>query len=174
MNESCPMQAVLLIKKMEFMASQHKMSESRTSSAEAAEATQHPTAPWKESLLQNQKKPVCSMYHMNRTPSAEALSECALKRSISAKRQETRLQDTSYEQNPLCRSTMGWLRLVGSFKLQVSFAKEPYKRDYILQKRLIILRSLLTIATPDRIAPLKEALLQDTSYKWTSSAEARL
>ena len=29
---------------------------------------------------------------------------------------------------------MGWLRLVGSLKLQVSFAKEPYKRDCILQK----------------------------------------
>ena len=33
--------------------------------------------------------------------------------------------------------------LVGSFKLQVSVAKEPYKRDDILQKRPIILRSLL-------------------------------
>jgi len=43
---------------------------------------------------------------------------------------------------------MGWLQLVGSFKLHVSFAKEPYKRDYILQKRPIILRSLLMIATP--------------------------
>jgi len=43
---------------------------------------------------------------------------------------------------------MGWLRLVGSLKLQVSFAKEPYKRDYILQKRPIILRSLLIVATP--------------------------
>ena len=32
---------------------------------------------------------------------------------------------------------MGWLRLVGSLQLQVSFAKEPYKRDYILQKRPI-------------------------------------
>jgi len=31
--------------------------------------------------------------------------------------------------------SMGWLRLVGSLKLQVSFAKEPYKRDDILQKR---------------------------------------
>jgi len=30
---------------------------------------------------------------------------------------------------------MGWLWLVGSLKLQVSFAQEPYKRDYILQKR---------------------------------------
>ena len=28
-----------------------------------------------------------------------------------------------------------WLRLVGSFKLQVSFAKEPYKRDCILQRQ---------------------------------------
>jgi len=32
---------------------------------------------------------------------------------------------------------MQWLRLVGSFKLQVSFAKERYKRDDILQKRPI-------------------------------------
>jgi len=32
----------------------------------------------------------------------------------------------------------GWLRLVGSLKLSVSFAKEPCKRDYILQKRPII------------------------------------
>ena len=30
--------------------------------------------------------------------------------------------------------TMGWLRLVASSKLLVSFAKEPYDRDYILQK----------------------------------------
>jgi len=43
---------------------------------------------------------------------------------------------------------MGWLRLVGSIKLQVSFAKEPYKRDDILQKRPIILSILLTVATP--------------------------
>jgi len=33
---------------------------------------------------------------------------------------------------------MGRLPLVGSLKLQVSFAKEPYKRDYILQKLPII------------------------------------
>jgi len=43
---------------------------------------------------------------------------------------------------------MGWLRLVGSLKLQVSFVKETYKRDDILQKRPIILRSLLIVATP--------------------------
>jgi len=29
----------------------------------------------------------------------------------------------------LTQLTMGWLRLVGSLKLQVSFAKEPYKKD---------------------------------------------
>jgi len=45
-------------------------------------------------------------------------------------------------------SHMRWLRLVGSLNLQVSFAKEPYKRDYILQKRPTILRSLLIVATP--------------------------
>ena len=30
---------------------------------------------------------------------------------------------------------MEWLPLVGSLKLLVSFSKEPYKRDDILQKR---------------------------------------
>jgi len=40
---------------------------------------------------------------------------------------------------PLCHPSVGWLRSVGSIKLQVSFAKEPYERDEILQKRPIIL-----------------------------------
>jgi len=43
---------------------------------------------------------------------------------------------------------MGWLRLAGSLKLQVSFAKEPYKKDDILQNGPVILRSLLIEATP--------------------------
>jgi len=43
---------------------------------------------------------------------------------------------------------MGWLRLVGFLKSKVSSAKEPYKRDDILQKRPIIIRSLLIVATP--------------------------
>ena len=43
--------------------------------------------------------------------------------------------------------TMGWLRLVCSFKLYVSLAKEPYKKDDILQKRPTILRSLLIVAS---------------------------
>jgi len=34
---------------------------------------------------------------------------------------------------------MEWLRLVGSIKSYVSFAKEPYKRDNILKKRRTIL-----------------------------------
>ena len=43
---------------------------------------------------------------------------------------------------------MGWLQLVGSMKLYISFAKEPYKRDNILQKRSVISSILLTAATP--------------------------
>ena len=43
---------------------------------------------------------------------------------------------------------MGWLRSVGSLKWQVSFAKEPYKRDDIPQRRPVILSILLTVATP--------------------------
>ena len=41
-------------------------------------------------------------------------------------------------QNRFTHIHIRWLRLVGSLKLQVSFAKEPYKRDDILQKRPII------------------------------------
>jgi len=44
--------------------------------------------------------------------------------------------------------TMGWLWLVGSTKLEVSFAKEPYGWDDVLQKRPKILWILLTVATP--------------------------
>ena len=51
--------------------------------------------------------------------------------------------------SPVClRHAMGWLRLVGSLKLQVSFAKEPYKRDLYSAKGPIIFRSLLIVATP--------------------------
>jgi len=46
-------------------------------------------------------------------------------------------------------TTMGWLRLGGSLKIQVSFAKEPYKREYILQKRPMILGSLPIVAIDD-------------------------
>jgi len=43
---------------------------------------------------------------------------------------------------------MGWLRLVGSLKLQVSFAEYRLIYRSLLQKRPIILRSLLIVATP--------------------------
>ena len=41
----------------------------------------------------------------------------------------------------VCVTHKGWLRVVGSLNFCVSFAKEPYKRDDILQKRPMILRS---------------------------------
>jgi len=43
---------------------------------------------------------------------------------------------------------MGWLQVVGSLKIYVFFAKEPYKRDLYSAKRPIILKSLLIVATP--------------------------
>jgi len=43
---------------------------------------------------------------------------------------------------------MGWLRLVGSLKLQVSFAEYRLFYRALLQKRPVILRSLLIVATP--------------------------
>jgi len=42
---------------------------------------------------------------------------------------------------------MGWLRLVGSLKLQVSFAEYRLLYRALLQKRLIILRSLPIVTT---------------------------
>jgi len=43
---------------------------------------------------------------------------------------------------------MGWLRLVGSLKSYVSFAEYRLFYRALLQKRHIILRSLLIVATP--------------------------
>ena len=65
---------------------------------------------------------------------------------------------------------MGWLRLIGSLKLQVSSAKEPYKRDYVLQKRPIISRSLLLVATPQLhfLTPISSGVVQMCvcTYVW--------
>jgi len=50
---------------------------------------------------------------------------------------------------PVTRAAaMEGLRLVGSLKIEDSFAKEPHQTDCILQKRPIIWRSLRIIATP--------------------------
>ena len=59
---------------------------------------------------------------------------------------------------------MRWLRWVGSLKLEVSFAKEPYKRDHMLQKRPIILKSLLIIATPPHIYIYTKTLWKQPKY----------
>ena len=48
--------------------------------------------------------------------------------------------------------TMGWLRLVGSLKLYVYFAEYRLFYMVLLQKRSIILRSLLIVATPYGVA----------------------
>jgi len=48
------------------------------------------------------------------------------------------------------KNNMGWLRLVGSLKLYVSFAEYHLFYRALLQKRPIILRSLLVEATPWR------------------------
>jgi len=47
-----------------------------------------------------------------------------------------------------CELAMGWLQRVGSFKLWVSFAEYRLFYRALLQKRPMILRSLLIVATP--------------------------
>jgi len=50
-----------------------------------------------------------------------------------------------------CDCFMGRPRFVNSLTLEVSFSKEPYKRNHILQKKLSSLRSLRMEATPYKI-----------------------
>ena len=52
------------------------------------------------------------------------------------------------KENTSCWWTMECLRLVGSLKIQVSFAEYSLFYRALLQKRPVILRSLLTEATP--------------------------
>ena len=59
--------------------------------------------------------------------------------------------ETCLIQNEQVSFDMGWLPLVASLKLYVSFAKETCKKDDILQKRPMMLRSLLIVATPYRV-----------------------
>ena len=70
-------------------------------------------------------------------------------------------------------STMRWLRLVGSLKLQVSFAKEPYKRDDFLQKRPIILRSLRIETTPYTDWVLSHAWKSHVTHMWSITPSHR-
>jgi len=67
----------------------------------------------------------------------------------------------------LCEMTHGWLRSVGSIKLQVSFAEYRLFSRALLQKRPIILSMLLTEATPYKsdlweIAPVERLDDEDT------------
>ena len=84
---------------------------------------------------------ICSVYSLSHLrwcfPKPEGKLEAKARRSLFTE---------MWQKRP-----MGWLRVVGSFKLQVSFAKEPYKRDYILQKRPVILKSLRIVATPYKL-----------------------
>jgi len=66
---------------------------------------------------------------------------------------------------------MGWLRLVGSLKLYVSFAEYRLFYRSLLQKRPIILMSLLIVATPYHTAnPRKNAR---NTYQWVESSESQ-
>jgi len=58
------------------------------------------------------------------------------------------LQIVGLKFNLLCKKTTRWLRLVGSWKLLVAFAEYRLFYRALLQKRPIILRSLLIVATP--------------------------
>jgi len=57
--------------------------------------------------------------------------------------------------------TMGWLRSVGSIKLQVSLAEYSLFYRALLQKRPVIKSILLTVATPQR-----DLFICDTTHSY--------
>jgi len=59
---------------------------------------------------------------------------------------------------------MGWLRLVGSLKLKVSFAECLLFYRALLQKRPIVLRSLQIVATPLYVPPTMSIVANQFSY----------
>jgi len=68
---------------------------------------------------------------------------------------------------------LGWLQVVGALKLYVSFEKKPYKTDDILQKRPVILRSLLIVATPLQERPcvlLLSNIFQELTFEKSLSS----
>ena len=77
-------------------------------------------------------------YKIERRPSKEAL--------VNEKRPSKKIYTIENRHSNEAYGVATTSRL--SLTSQVTFAKEPYKRGYILQKRRIILRSLLLVATP--------------------------
>jgi len=99
--------------------------------------------------MYTQKSPMYTQKSPIYTQKSKAFFICHILDSLSIVARENR---RLLLQSALCVAELfrllGWLQLVGSIKLLVSCAKEPYKRDNILQKRPIILSILLTVATP--------------------------
>ena len=91
----------------------------------------------------------CSVLHHQSKLKSQPATHLSVYTKVSSKSECK--HSSKYQVDFCCRvlqCAMGWLCVVDSLKLHVSFAKEPYKRDDILQKRPIILRSLLIVATP--------------------------
>jgi len=69
-------------------------------------------------------------------------NNCLLKSQLNSNRWSPFVDNNSR------KSAMGWLRWVGSLKLYVSFAECSLFYRALLQKRQVIFRSLLIVATP--------------------------
>ena len=64
---------------------------------------------------------------------------------------------------------MGWLRLVGSLKLQVSFAEYSLFYRALLQQRPIIWRGLLIVATPSYVLCILLGVSHTSPLRWQVS-----
>ena len=62
-------------------------------------------------------------------------------------------------------AAMGWLRLVGSLKLQVSFAKEPYKKELYSAKETYNFKEPTNRSNPIAPCPLLHCFLSNISKK---------
>jgi len=75
------------------------------------------------------------LYNGERTVTESSTLQHAATRTHTHTHTHTCTQSERFARLMWLQIHMGWLRLVGSLKLQVSFAKEPYKRACILQMR---------------------------------------
>jgi len=110
----------------------------------------NPTVSWGMSLVMLKKRYrifLKERYKTDRTPKNKSL----VTQIVEARLSHGILPQIHERMSLICCNIlfgMGWLWLLGSIKSYVSFAKEPYKRDNILQKRPKIWSILLTVATP--------------------------
>ena len=90
----------------------------------------------------------CSLHSYSPPPFSSSHGSSYLEVTRDQRTRHGRTRHQKGQENAGPSSGTGWLRLVGSLKLKVSFAEYHLFCRALLQKRPMILRSLLIVASP--------------------------